>query len=46
VQSEQSVAQADADYINAVYEHNLAKVNLSRSMGQADTNLRQFLEGR
>ncbi len=46
VQSEQSVAQADADYINAVYEHNLAKVTLSRSMGQADTNLRQFLKGR
>jgi outer membrane protein TolC len=46
VQSEQSVAQADADYINAVYEHNLAKVTLSRSMGQADTSLRQFLKGR
>jgi outer membrane protein TolC len=46
VQSEQSVAQADADYINAVYEHNLAKVTLARSMGQADTSLRQFLKGR
>ena len=46
VQSEQSVAQADADYINAVYEHSLAKVTLSRSMGQADTSLRQFLKGR
>jgi outer membrane protein TolC len=46
VQAEQSVAQADADYINAVYEHNLAKVTLSRSMGQADTSLRQFLKGR
>jgi len=46
VQSEQSVAQADADYINAVYEHNLAKVTLSRSIGQADTSLRQFLKGR
>jgi outer membrane protein TolC len=46
VQAEQSVAQADSDYINAVYEHNLAKVSLSRSIGQADTSLSQFLKGK
>ena len=42
VQSEQAVAQADADYISAVYEHNLAKITLSRAMGQSESTLRQF----
>jgi outer membrane protein TolC len=46
VQSEQAVAQADADYISAVYEHNLAKITLSRAMGQTESNLRQFLKGK
>jgi outer membrane protein TolC len=46
VQSEQAVAQADADYISAVYEHNLAKITLARSMGQSEATLRQFLTGK
>jgi outer membrane protein TolC len=44
VQSEQAVAQADADYISAVYQHNLAKITLSRAMGQTESNLRQLLK--
>jgi outer membrane protein TolC len=44
VQSEQAVAQADTDYISAVYEHNLAKITLSRAMGQTESTLRQFLK--
>lgn len=43
VQAEQTVVQADNDYITAVYEHNLAKVSLARAMGNAETNLPQLL---
>jgi outer membrane protein TolC len=43
VQAEQTVVQADDDYITAVYEHNLAKVSLSRAMGNAEQSLPQML---
>jgi outer membrane protein TolC len=43
VQAEQTVVQADDDYITAVYEHNLAKVSLFRAMGNAEQSLPQML---
>lgn len=43
VQSEQTVVQADNDYITAVFEHNLAKVSLARAMGNAEQTLPQIL---
>jgi outer membrane protein TolC len=43
VQAQQAVAQADDDYITAVYEHNLAKVSLARAMGDAEQTLPQLL---
>jgi outer membrane protein TolC len=43
VQSEQTVVQADDDYITAVYEHNLAKVSLARAMGNAEQSLPTLL---
>jgi outer membrane protein TolC len=46
VQAQQTVAQADNDYINAVFEHNLAKVALSRAMGQAELTVQNLLRGR
>jgi outer membrane protein TolC len=46
VQAQQTVAQADNDYINAVFEHNLAKVALSRAMGQAELNVQKLLRGK
>jgi outer membrane protein TolC len=46
VQAQQTVAQADNDYINAVFEHNLAKVALSRAMGQAELTIQKFLKGK
>jgi len=45
VQAQQTVAQADNDYINAVFEHNLAKVALSRAMGQAEVTVQKLLRG-
>ncbi len=44
VQAEQSVVQADNDYISAVFEHNLAKVSLARAMGNAEQNLPSLLK--
>jgi outer membrane protein TolC len=44
VQAEQSVVQADDDYITAVFAHNLAKVSLARAMGQAEQTLPQLMK--
>ena len=46
VQAQQTVAQAADDYINAVFEHNLAKVALSRAMGQAELTVQSLLRGK
>jgi len=43
VQAEQTSAQADDDYITAVFEHNLAKVSLARAIGNAEQLLPLFL---
>ncbi len=43
VQAQQIVVQAENDYINAVFEHNLAKVSLARALGKADDGIRRFL---
>ena len=39
VQAEQTVVQADDDYITAVFDHNLGKVALARAMGNAEASL-------
>ena len=46
VQSQESVAGADLDYINSVFAHNVAKLSLARTVGQAADNLAQFLQTR
>jgi outer membrane protein TolC len=46
VQSQESVAGAELDYINSVFAHNVAKLSLARAVGQAADNLAQFLETR
>ncbi len=43
VQAEQAVVQADDDAITALYEHNLAKLSLSRAMGSVEETLPQLL---
>jgi outer membrane protein TolC len=45
VQSEQSLASANDQYITSVYNHNLAKLMLARAMGVARTNYKQYLGG-
>jgi len=44
-QAQESVATANNDFISAVYSHNLAKVTLARSLGEAEQNIRKFLKG-
>jgi len=44
VQSQESVAAAELDYINSVFAHNIAKLSLARAMGQAADKLPRFLQ--
>ena len=44
VQSEQTVAAAELDYINSVFGLNLAKLSIARAMGGATENLSRFLK--
>lgn len=44
VQSQESVANAELDYINSVFAHNVAKLSLARAVGQAAKDLAQFLK--
>jgi outer membrane protein TolC len=44
VQSEQTVASAELDYINSEFGLNLAKLSLARAMGGAAENLSQFVK--
>ena len=43
VQSQESVAGANLDYIDSVFAHNLAKLALARALGNAANKLGQFL---
>jgi outer membrane protein TolC len=45
VQSEQSLASANDQYITSVYNHNLAKLELARALGIARNNYNQYLGG-
>ncbi len=43
VQSQESLATAQSDYINSVFAHNLGKLALARATGDAAENLARFL---
>jgi outer membrane protein TolC len=43
VQSQEAVSNAQLDYINSVFAHNLAKLSLARAIGRAAENLPSFL---
>jgi outer membrane protein TolC len=44
-QAQQTVALANNQYINSLYQHNLAKLNLARAMGVAQ-NYKEYLGGK
>jgi outer membrane protein TolC len=43
VQAQESVASAHENYISSLYAHNLAKVELARSLGNAEQDVKQYL---
>lgn len=45
VQAQDALANAEESLISSLYAHNLAKVALARSIGAAETNLKQFMKG-
>jgi len=45
VQAEQSLANADDQYITSLYSYNFAKLSLARAIGVARTNFEQYLGG-
>jgi len=45
VQSQESLASANHDYVSSLYSHNLAKISLARALGQAETSIPELLKG-
>jgi outer membrane protein TolC len=45
VQSQESLAAADRDYISSLYAHNLAKIDIARAIGQAESTIPTILKG-
>jgi outer membrane protein TolC len=44
VQSQESLAAAELDYIDSVFAHNVAKLSLARALGRAADDLPRFLQ--
>lgn len=45
VQAQQSVASANESYIESLYAHNLAKVELAYAIGDAEQGVKRYLKG-
>ncbi len=45
-QAQQSVAQANNQYVSSLYEDNVAKLSLARALGLADRNYKQYVGGK
>jgi outer membrane protein TolC len=45
VQAQEAVATAHENYIQALYFHNLSKVELARAIGDAEQGVKRFLKG-
>jgi outer membrane protein TolC len=45
VQAQEAVAGAHESYIESLYAHNLAKVELARAIGDAEEGVRRYLKG-
>jgi outer membrane protein TolC len=46
VQAQEAVASAHESYIQSLYAHNLAKVELAHAIGDAEEGVRRFLNGK
>ena len=45
-QAQQSVAQANDQYVSSLYQHNIAKLSLARALGVAEKNYKNYVGGR
>lgn len=45
-QAQQSVAQADDQYVSSLYQHNIAKLSLARALGIAEKNYKSYVGGK
>jgi hypothetical protein len=45
VQAQESVAAAHESYIESLYSHNLAKLELARAIGDAEHGVKEYLKG-
>jgi outer membrane protein TolC len=45
VQAQESVASAHDNYIQSLYAHNLAKIELARAIGDAELGVKRYLKG-
>ena len=45
VQAQESVANAHETYIQSLYAHNLAKIELARAIGDAEQGVKRYLKG-
>ncbi len=45
-QAQQSVAQADEQYVASLYRHNVAKLSLARALGVAQSNYKDYVGGK
>ena len=45
-QAQQAVAQANEQYVAALYQHNIAKLSLARALGVAQSNYKAYLGGK
>ncbi|MGA7167878.1 MAG: TolC family protein, partial [Candidatus Sulfotelmatobacter sp.] len=45
VQAQESVASAHESYIQSLYTHNLAKIELARAIGDAEQGVKRYLKG-
>jgi len=46
VQAQEAVASAHENYIQSLYAHNLAKVELARAIGDAEEGVKRYLKGK
>jgi len=46
VQAQESLAAAHESYISSLYAHNIAKLELARSIGFAEEGVKQYLQGK
>lgn len=45
-QAQQSVAQANDQYVSSLYAHNIAKLSLARALGVAEKNYKSYVGGK